>query len=495
MTAVKRFLGAALILPVLVACTEGEADERPSVPSAPVELGNLIIMAEATGSVEPIRRVEVKSKASGEILRLYVDVGDRVEPGALLANIDPRDVRNGFEQAEADLDVAKARLEISLDQFTRAENLIAADVITTQEMETRKLDYANARAAMVRAEANFELNELRLSDVTIRAPMAGTIILRSVEEGTVIQSASQNVSGGTTLMIMANLENMQVRTLVDETDMGDIRADMEATVRVEAFPDRVFSGVVEKIEPQAVVLQNVTMFPVIVRLSNREGLLKPGMNAEVEILIAEAPNVVLVPNNAVVSPQDAAPAAMVLGLDPENFDFRSMFPQRGGRRGDFAGRGGGGGRDGAGARGGGGARRDNAGGNRRGGNSGGRPGDARFDSLRALVESGEISQDSLRALLSGRRGGPGAAAGESRIEGRQALVFLIAEDGTIEPRAITVGLSDWDRSQVLSGLEGGEQVALIGAAQLQQSQQDFLDRIRSRSGSPFSGNSGRGRGR
>lgn len=491
MTSVKRFLGVAVGLAVLVACAEGEADEAPSVPSSPVERGNLIIKAEATGSVEPIRRVEVKSKASGEILRLHADVGDRVEPGALLAEIDPRDVRNGFEQAEADLDVAKARLKISLAQYTRAEDLIAADVITTLELETRELDYANARAALVRAEANFELNELRLSDVTIRAPLAGTIIERSVEEGVVIQSASQNVSGGTTLMIMANLEDMQVRTLVDETDMGEIRANMEATVRVEAFPDRIFSGVVEKIEPQAVVQQNVTMFPVIVRLSNREGLLKPGMNAEVEILIAEAPNVVLVPNNAVVSPQDAAPAAMVLGLDPEDFDFRSILPQRGGRMGDFAGRGGGR-RDGAAARGEGGAAGDHAGGNQRGGGGGVRPGNARFDSLRALVTSGEISQDSLRTLLrGGRRGGPDVA-GESRVEGRPALVFLIAEDGTIEPRAITVGLSDWDRSQVLSGLEGGEQVALIGAAQLQQSQQDFLERIRSRNSSPFSG---RGRGR
>ena len=495
MTAVKRFLGAALILPVLLACTEGEADERPSVPSAPVEVGNLIIMAEATGSVEPIKRVEVKSKASGEILRLYVDVGDRVEPGALLATIDPRDVRNGFEQAEADLDVAKARLEISLAQFTRAENLIAADVITTQELETRKLDYANARAALVRAEANFELNQLRLSDVTIRAPMAGTIIQRSVEEGVVIQSASQNVSGGTTLMIMANLDDMQVRTLVDETDMGEIRKDMEATVRVEAFPDRTFMGVVDRIEPQAVVQQNVTMFPVIVLLDNAEGLLRPGMNAEVEILIAEAPDVVLVPNNAIVSPQDAAPAAMVLGLNPEDFDFRSMFPRRAGRRGDFAGRGGGG-RDGAGARGEGGARRGNAGGTRRDGDSGGRPGNARFDSLRALVESGEISRDSLGTLMrGGRGGGPDTAAAGSRIEGRQALVFVIAEDGTIEPRAITVGLSDWDRSQVLSGLEGSERVALIGAAQLQRSQQEFLDRIRSRTGGPFGGGGGRGRGR
>lgn len=476
----RRFLGAALILPVLFACAKGEADEAPSVPTAPVELGDLIILAEATGSVEPVRRVEVKSKASGEILRLHVDIGDRVEPGALLVDIDPRDVRNSFEQADADLEVAKARLEISEAQLDRAEELIAADVITTQEFETRKLDFANARAQLVRAEANFELNELRLSDVTIRAPMAGTIIERAVEEGVVIQSASQNVSGGTTLMIMANLDDMQVRTLVDETDMGEIREGMQATVTVEAFPDQSFTGLVRKIEPQAVVQQNVTMFPVIVRLDNRAGLLRPGMNAEVEILIAEAPNVVLVPNNAVVSPQDAIPAAMVLGLDPDDFDFGSLLPRRGfggGQGGDVAGRGGARGERTGGQRAAGGENRRGD----RGDNGGGRGGNARIDSLRALVESGEISRDSIQAIMRGRRGG-GALT-----EGRPSLVFVVAEDGTVEPRAVRIGLSDWDRSQVLSGLEAGEQVALIGAAQLQQSQQEFLDRIRSRNNSPFSG--------
>ena len=124
--------------------------------------------------------------------------------------------------------------------------------------------------------------------MTITAPLEGSILQKSVEEGQVIQSASQNVSGGTTLFVMAKLLEMQVRTLVDETDMGQIRAGMPATVRVEAFPDQIFEGYVEKIEPQAVVQQSVTVFPVIVHLDNREGELRPGMNAEVEILIDQA---------------------------------------------------------------------------------------------------------------------------------------------------------------------------------------------------------------
>ena len=115
------------------------------------------------------------------------------------------------------------------------------------------------------------LAELRKADVTIRAPSFGTILSRSVEEGTVIQSASSNVSGGTALFVMANLEEVQIRVLVDETDMGQIKPGLEASVSVEAYPGRTFAGVVEKMEPQAVNQSNVTMFPVIVRLDNRPG--------------------------------------------------------------------------------------------------------------------------------------------------------------------------------------------------------------------------------
>ncbi|HAB29223.1 MAG TPA: efflux RND transporter periplasmic adaptor subunit, partial [Gemmatimonadetes bacterium] len=305
-----RCWGVALLVPIVVACgTDEEEEEEESLQTWTVISGDMRLTAEATGNVEPIRAVEVTSKASGEVTRLYVDVGNEVEPGALLAEVDPRDVRNAFDQSQADLQVAQARAEISQAQLTRSEELLESGVISDQEHESRALDFANSRASVVRAETNFELAQLRLDDVIIRAPLAGTILEKNVEEGQVIQSASQNVSGGTTLVIMADLKFMQVRTLVDETDMGDIRAGMPATVTVEAYPQERFMGIVEKIEPQALVQQNVTMFPVIVQLDNDSGLLRPGMNAEVEIELAQESGVLLVPNNALVTPEDVQPAS------------------------------------------------------------------------------------------------------------------------------------------------------------------------------------------
>ena len=310
-------LALACFALLALACTQQQEEEAVVMQTVAAEIRNMRITAEATGEIEPIRKVEVKSKASGEILELYVDSGDKVEPGALLARVDPRDVRNAHDQAQADLEVAKARMKISEAQLARSEELFRSEVMTAQEYESRQLEHANAQAALVRATTNLELANLRLTDVTIRAPMSGTILEKLVEHGQVIQSATGNVSGGTTLLIMANLDDVRVRTLVDETDVGQLAPGMPATVSVEAFPDRAFRGQIEKIEPQATVVQNVTMFPVIILLDNRAGLLKPGMNAEVEVLVDERMAVVAVPNNAVVKPLEVAPAAEVLNLDPD----------------------------------------------------------------------------------------------------------------------------------------------------------------------------------
>lgn len=495
----------ALALLALAACSSGEAanNAAPRFTTAETTRGDLVIEAEATGTVEPVRSVEVKSKASGEILRLHVDVGDVVEPGALLAEVDPRDVRNRFDQAQADLEVATARTEISKAQLDRSAELLAAGVIAEQEHESKRLEYANAVANEVKARTNFELAELQLGDVTIRAPMRGTIITKTVEEGQVIQSASGNVSGGTTLFTMANLDNMQVRTLVDETDMGDLKAGLSATVQVEAYPDRTFRGLVEKIEPQAEVQQNVTMFPVIVSLDNRGGLLRPGMNAEVNILVDQAPDVLLVPNAAIVRPQDVGPAALALGLDVESMDMTQFM--RAGRNGTARPGAPAGGETPApagddGAPGAADARTTGAARGPVGGAAASPEVRARIDTLRAQVARGEITQDSMRALMAGLRsqgaqGGfaaPGAAPGR---ESRPAVVFVMGADSVPQPTLIQVGLNDWDNTQVVSGLEGTETLVIVSAAQLQARQQEWLTQMRSRmGGSPFGGGGGPGMG-
>ena len=523
----SRFALLTLGALALGACQTGEAAEEsgPRYITAQATRGNLELRAEATGTVEPVREVEVKSKASGEILRLYSDVGDQVERGALLAEIDPRDVRNRFNQTEADLAVAQAQLEIARAQLDRQRQLLEAQVITQAEFENATLSFANAQASLVRAQTNHELADLQLADVSIRAPMSGTIIQRNVEEGAVIQSASSNVSGGSVLFVMANLGDMQVRTLVDETDMGDLQAGLPASVSVEAFPDRSFEGVVQKIEPMATVEQNVTMFPVIVSIDNRSGLLKPGMNAEVEIFIDEAIDVVVVPNNAVVQTSDVGPAAMALGLELDDASL-GQFARGGGfgRRAGAGARGGAAGGDGEGAAAGGreASTAGEAGGRTAASSATGGDGPgtgtvaddgadpmARIQALRARVESGEISQDSMRTVMRSLRGSGGARGGmrgfagmaqarqSSDRETRPAAVFVLGVDSIPEPRLVQLGIGDWDSVEIVSGLEGDETLVVVGPAQRQAQQDEFLERRRERMGgsSPFGGGGGPGRGR
>ena len=523
----------------LAGCRWGEASEVRAVQTTEVTRQNMRITAEATGQVEPVRKVEVKSKASGEVMRLFVDTGDEVEPGTLLADIDPRDVQNAYDQAEADLEVAQARVEVSRAQLGRSTQLLEAGIITQQEYESQNLDFANSRASLTRAQTNYELANLRRSDVRIRAPISGTILTRNVEEGTVIQSASTNVSGGTALFVMADLREVQIRTLVDETDMGQIRAGMEATISVDAYPGRTFPGVVEKIEPQAVTQQNVTMFPVIVRLDNRLGLLKPGMNAEVATLLVERPNALVVPNNAVVLPQEMATAATALGMDASKLELdRSVYGRMAQEAGlenlqGQAGRGRGmGARTGVvspdpegqapAARG----QAPGAPGTAGSPQEGGPPASeamaarrAMMDSLRARVERGEIPQDSLDAMrgafqaqMGAEAGAPGGGTPGSGLPGtelgleemnpalsgmlnvssnpRPAVAFVMRPDSTLELRPVLMGVNDWDNAEILAGLEEGERVALIGVAQLLAAQQAILDRMGNRGMFPGGGGMG-----
>jgi HlyD family secretion protein len=287
---------------------------------------------------------------------------------------------------------------------------------------------------------------------------------------------------------------------------------LEASVEVEAYPGVTFPGVVEKMEPQAVNQQNVTMFPVIVRLDNTSGLLKPGMNAEVETLLVERPNVLVVPNNAVVQPQEVSPAASVLGLDPEielDFSIFSQLAQEAGlgsvqgMSGSRGGRGsGGGGAPSQAPDGGEVAPRTAPGAEAQSGGVTDRR--AMMQELRAKVESGEVSQDSLDAIISSFRAQAGGEGGEAgggfhgagamiqesnpalsgllNISGnpRPAVAFVMLPDSTLEIRPVLMGVNDWDNTEILAGLEEGELVALIGVAQLLAEQEDMRNRMMGR---------------
>lgn len=285
--------------------------------SVPVTQRNIVVAVRATGTVNPDTVVEVKSKASGEILQMLVETGQIVNRGELLVRVDQRVPRNRLAEAEAQLDVIRTRLATAESQWRRSQELFENKAITEQEYENAQLAVANAKAAVISAEVAVQTAQIAMSDTDVLAPISGTIITKSVERGQVISSPSNDVGGGTVLLTMADLDLVQVRTLVDEVDIGKIRDGLRSTVTVNAYPNQPFQGEVLKVEPKAETAQNVTMFPVIIRVANRQGLLKPGMNADVQIHVGQRDNVLAVSNAALRTERDVGSAAMVLGLSDE----------------------------------------------------------------------------------------------------------------------------------------------------------------------------------
>lgn len=313
----RATLRSRLVVAILFSGCAEEPDRSP-LRLAEAARRDIVVSAIAAGVVEPVTTVEVKSKASGEIVEVAVEEGDEVRTGQTLVRVDPRIPENAVIQAEADSVVARAELDNAQAQLARAEALHRSQAITELELENARLARATAYAALVRARRALEDAKIAYEDTDVRAPSDGIILGRAVEVGTVIASASRDVSGGAVLLRMATLDTVQVRALVDETDIGMVSPSMPVTIQVASFPSRAFEGEVLRIGAEAVVQQNVTMFPVLIRIANLERLLRPGMNAEVQVHIGEARDVVAVPNAALRTFEDGPVAAEVLGIAPES---------------------------------------------------------------------------------------------------------------------------------------------------------------------------------
>ncbi|HXT18050.1 MAG TPA: efflux RND transporter periplasmic adaptor subunit [Gemmatimonadaceae bacterium] len=341
----KRYLGAALLLAaagVATACAKKQ--QAPTVQVAVVSYRDIIVDAQANGVIEPLVVTDVKSKAGGMITKMPVETGTHVNPGDLIVQIDTRDVQNRFDQAQAQLVAAQAKLDVAEQDKKRNEEMFKARVITPQEYEQVAVNYENAKSGVVSAKANLDIAKQALEEATVRAPGEGVIITKNVAVGTVIASATGSVSGGTTIVQMADLSIVRIRAYFNESDIGNIHPGQPANVTVDAYPDRRFTGSVEKIEPQAIVQQNVTMFPVLVNLQNQEGLLRPGMNGTVAVLIDERDNVLAIPNDAIKNPREAVTTGAMLGLaaDTVNNELKAQGYNPG-ARGGFGGRNGQGG--------------------------------------------------------------------------------------------------------------------------------------------------------
>ena len=284
----------------------------------------LELIVEASGAIEAISAVEIKSKASGEILYLGAEVGDLIQKSEVLARIDQRTPSNTLSQTQADLDVAIVRLGNADSQLKRGIELHKAKSISDKAFEDIQEQHATAKAQLVRAEVFLENAKIALDDTLVRSPIKGTVIFRPVEIGQVITSPTAAVGGGTLLMTMANLNQVRVRAVVDEIDIGKISLDQEVILRVSAFRDKKFTGIVSKVEPLGLDVQNVTTFPVLIDIENKENLLLLGMNTEVEIEILNEKASLAVPSGSLRTRKDISFVAALVGVSKEDIkDFLS----------------------------------------------------------------------------------------------------------------------------------------------------------------------------
>jgi HlyD family secretion protein len=466
---VQRSRGLAIALVVALGACKKSTDPALVIDTAPVERRSIVLSAQANGTVEPIDIVEVKSKASGTIIKMPVDIGSYVKAGDLLVQIDPRDVQNQYDQARASLSSATVSRTVALAQRNRSAELFKEKIITAVEMEAATVAFAQADAAFINARTNLSIALVRLQDATVQAPTNGTIIERPVSVGTVITSATTSASGGTTIMKMADLTKVRMRAFVNETDIGNVKPAQTATVTVDAFPNRRFVGVVEKVEPEAVVQSSVTMFPVLVSLNNSDGALMPGMNGQVVMDILRRDNVLAVPSDAIRNARDAATVAPVLGVNADSLKAAQTAARA-----------------------------------------------ARGFGPSGTASSTAASGDTTRRRRFGAAsstqsavGGQGAAAGTASSTGRQggggggggggaggatgggaggsgrtggALFAFVKKGDTYSPRVVRVGVSDFDYTEILSGVQQGEQVALLGPAVLQAQREQTQARIRAGTG-------------
>ena len=318
---IKNLLTISTAL-LIVACGKPDqsAEATTFYKKDSVSEKKLEVSIEASGIIEAISSVEIKSKASGEILFLGAEVGDTVDKGSMLGQIDQRTPKNILDQSESDIEASKVRLDNAKSQFERGSELHSKGSISDKDYEDIQENLAQAKSSVVRTEVSYENAKIALDDTIVRSPVAGTVISRPVEVGQVISSPTMAVGGGTILMTLADLSKVRVRALVDEIDVGKVSIGQVVSIKVAAYRDKEFFGTVAKIEPLAKVEQNVTTFPVLIDIDNDENLLLLGMNTDVVIEILNKDVSMTAPSMSLRTRKDIYSAATILNIPKETVD-------------------------------------------------------------------------------------------------------------------------------------------------------------------------------
>lgn len=295
----KRFLpvailiaGAIVLLFLIRQCRSGGSSQYQT---ATVTRGPITQAVTATGTLNPVVNVQVGSQVSGNIQKLFVDFNSQVKAGQVVAQIDPALFQATVTQAEGDLANAQAALELTQINAKRTQDLFA-------KQNSAQADLDQAMANLHQAQANIKIKQgaldkakADLDHCTITSPIDGSVISRSVDVG---QTVAASLQAPIIFTIANDLAKMQIDSNVAEADVGSVAVDQKVDFTVDAFPSRTFHGQVVQVRNAPITVQNVVTYDTVIGVSNADLKLKPGMTANVSIVIAQRDDVLKVSNAA-----------------------------------------------------------------------------------------------------------------------------------------------------------------------------------------------------
>ncbi|HEY6448787.1 MAG TPA: efflux RND transporter periplasmic adaptor subunit [Acidobacteriaceae bacterium] len=347
-----------------VAVVHGSDPKIPSARLAKVARGDIAKSVVATGPIQPITKVELKSKASGLVEKLYVDINQMVRKGQVLAQLDQQEILAQVAAQRAQLAAAQANVTTSSaniaedkvnaaapdlpmykETYERNLEMLKAGIVSQQTLDNAERDYLAAKnkrdgaiaqigvddaklkqaeAQVQQAQASLDQLDEQLSYTTLVAPIDGMVLSRDVEVGDAVSSILVLGSTATLVMTIGDIHQVYVDGKVDEADIGNVYLGQPARIHVESFPNKVFYGKVTKIAPLGVEKDNVTTFEVRVSIDNPGGELKANMTANAEVIVTEHHNALSVPEQAMT--WDNEKNAFVYVPDPKAKDGQKKVP-------------------------------------------------------------------------------------------------------------------------------------------------------------------------
>ena len=309
-------LGVLIVVLLIFRITAGRKNKSPEFNSIQATRDNIIQKVTESGTVEPVISIDVKSELAGEIIKFFVEEEDKVKIGQKLVLIRPEpEEAQKVAQAKASIKSKQLDLEDAERDLRRKEALYDKGFISEQDVEDARKQYENSKIqlqlaqkqlwAMLGGESNVDVENVNLEgteNITLTSSINGVVTSVNVDEGEKITSGTQAIGGGgTAIMTVADLSDMIVKASINEVDVGKLKRGQRVEIGFDAIKGKVYQGEVRRISPSGTEEENLVVYPVEVGILNPDERIRPGMTADLDIVVGEANNVICIPRQALVS--------------------------------------------------------------------------------------------------------------------------------------------------------------------------------------------------